>query len=318
MSPIVRNPGPRARLASTPAGRSHGRGLGIAEAERATGIPRATLRIWERRYGFPSPRRSASGERVYSPADCEKLRLIDALKGKGRQPGRLVALPLAELRRMAAKPAAPSARAAPGPATAMLQRGDTGGLLLHLRQELARAGVERFVKDTVAPLTREVGDAWERGELQIHQEHLYTHALQLVLGQAIVGLAVDARGNRPRVLLATFSGELHTLGLLMVQALLALDGCECVALGASLPLADIAAAQARFDCDAVAVSCSASFDPVRARREIGALREALPARVAVWAGGACSGVRRLQLAGVQVFDSLEGIDAAAAALRGRG
>jgi MerR family transcriptional regulator, light-induced transcriptional regulator len=286
--------------------------MDIAEAEQATGIPRATLRIWERRYGFPAPARSASGERRYSSAECEKLRLIAALKGKGRQPSKLAGLPLSELRRIAGRPSAAAAR---GAAPDLLRRGDTAGLLTHLRQELARAGVAAFVKETLVPATREVGDAWARGELQVHEEHLYTHAVQLVLGQAIVGLAVDARAGRPRVLLATLSGEQHTLGLLMAQALLALEGCACVPLGASLPLQEIGAAQARFECDVVALSLAASFNPARARHEIAALRALLPPEVALWAGGACGALRRLRVPGVQVFDSLDSVGAAVAALR---
>jgi MerR family transcriptional regulator, light-induced transcriptional regulator len=314
MTSAQRNPASRAGvLAATATATVRRRGLGIAEAERATGVPRAPLRIWERLYGFPAPRRGATGERLYSSADCEKLRLVDALKGKGRQPAKLIAMPMAELRKLAG---GPQARSPDGGVPDLLRRGDTAAVLQHLRQDLARLGVARFVRETVAPMTQQVGDAWARGELQLHEEHLYTHAVQLVLGQAIVGLAVDARAGRPRVLLATLSGELHTLGLLMVQALLALDGCACVPLGASLPYRDLVAAQARFDCDVVALSCAASFNPARARREILALRESLPANVALWAGGGCSALRRLRVPGVQVFDSLEGIEAAAAAVRG--
>ncbi len=38
----------------------------ISTVERNTGIGRDTLRIWERRYGFPTPERNDKGERVYS------------------------------------------------------------------------------------------------------------------------------------------------------------------------------------------------------------------------------------------------------------
>jgi MerR family transcriptional regulator, light-induced transcriptional regulator len=312
MTSSRRNPASRAGVLAVRA-TARGSAMGIAEAERATGVPRATLRIWERRYGFPAPRRDAAGERLYSRADCEKLRLVGALKGKGRQPAKLIALPTAELRKLAARPAAPP----PGSgASELLRRGDTAALLQQLRQDLARLGVARFVRESLAPMTQEVGDAWARGELQIHEEHLFTHALQLVLGQALVGLAVDARAGRPRVLLATLSGELHTLGLLMVQALLALDGCACVPLGPSLPYPEIAAARDRFDCDVVALSCAAGFDPARARRDILALRALLPDAVALWVGGGCSALPRLRVAGVQVFESLGGIEEAVATLRG--
>ena len=43
----------------------------------------------------------------------------------------------------------------------------------------------------------------------------------------------------PRVLLTTLPGEPHGLGLLMVEALLTLDGCRCLSLGVQTPPGDI-------------------------------------------------------------------------------
>ena len=50
--------------------------MSIADVERDTGLSKDTLRVWERRYGFPRPRRDALGERTYAPAQVEKLRVI--------------------------------------------------------------------------------------------------------------------------------------------------------------------------------------------------------------------------------------------------
>jgi hypothetical protein len=36
-------------------------GLPIAAVERDTGLAKDTLRVWERRYGFPQPGRDANG-----------------------------------------------------------------------------------------------------------------------------------------------------------------------------------------------------------------------------------------------------------------
>ena len=38
------------------------------------GVSANTLRSWERRYGFPRPRRSAGGHRQYEPMEIEALR----------------------------------------------------------------------------------------------------------------------------------------------------------------------------------------------------------------------------------------------------
>ena len=42
--------------------------IGIAAVERETGLSKDTLRVWERRYGFPRPLRDANGERALARA----------------------------------------------------------------------------------------------------------------------------------------------------------------------------------------------------------------------------------------------------------
>ena len=42
-------------------------GLSIREVAEQTGLAPGTIRMWEQRYGFPSPRRTASGYRRYEP-----------------------------------------------------------------------------------------------------------------------------------------------------------------------------------------------------------------------------------------------------------
>ena len=44
-------------------------GLSIGGLARATGVPAATLRSWEDRYGFPRPQRLAGGHRRYEKGD---------------------------------------------------------------------------------------------------------------------------------------------------------------------------------------------------------------------------------------------------------
>lgn len=55
----------------------------IGVAARLTGIQVETLRVWERRYGVIGPQVSATGRRLYSAADLERLRLIKQLVDRG-------------------------------------------------------------------------------------------------------------------------------------------------------------------------------------------------------------------------------------------
>ena len=76
--------------------------LSIAAVERDTGLSKDTLRVWERRYGFPAPPRDGLGERSYPFDQVERLRTIRRLLEAGHRPGRVVPLQADELNRLAA------------------------------------------------------------------------------------------------------------------------------------------------------------------------------------------------------------------------
>lgn len=53
-------------------------GLSIGDMAARTGVPGATLRVWEQRYGAPRPRRLAGGHRRYSEQDVALV--VDVLR----------------------------------------------------------------------------------------------------------------------------------------------------------------------------------------------------------------------------------------------
>jgi MerR family transcriptional regulator, light-induced transcriptional regulator len=57
--------------------------LAIKDVAERTGIAAGTIRMWEQRYGFPAPERTASGYRRYSEDDVEALRKVLALRHRG-------------------------------------------------------------------------------------------------------------------------------------------------------------------------------------------------------------------------------------------
>jgi len=59
------------------------KGLAIKDVAERTGITAATIRMWEQRYGFPEPARTASGYRVYTDDDVDVLRRVGALRDGG-------------------------------------------------------------------------------------------------------------------------------------------------------------------------------------------------------------------------------------------
>ena len=264
----------------------------IANVEKETGLSKDTLRMWERRYGFPAPERDPGGDRVYPAAQVERLRLIKRLIDQGHRPGQLMALSPEALRTLPARDTGDEPRRAVISAAgnqeidellALLKNHDAAQFQQRLQQTLARQGLGRFVMDTVAPLTRQVGQAWEDGRFAVFEEHLFTELTKRVLRQAIASLPPPNAG--PRILLTSVPDEPHVLGLLMAEALFALEGAQCIPLGAQMPLLDIAHATAAHRADVVALSFSSAFPTRRVGPVLAQLRELLPAEVAVWVGG---------------------------------
>lgn len=280
--------------------RTGGAPAGIAAVERDTGLSKDTLRIWERRYGFPQPLRDAQGERAYPPEQVEKLRLLKRLMDRGLRPGKLMALDAQALRALGQEPAAAEGAGSGLDAgyRDLLKEHDGAGLRRHLQQALLALGLERFVGEHVAPLNVAVGEAWMRGEISVAQEHLYTEALQQVLRQAIGSLPEPPPAS-PRVLLATLPQEPHGLGLLMVEALLGLRGWRCISLGVKVPVDEVVLAAQQTGAQVVALSFSGSFPGPQALASLAELRRRLPPAAALWAGGSCLALRRRLPAGVE-------------------
>lgn len=97
--------------ADTPAEPRHRSGT----AARLAGLPAATLRVWERRYGVVAAPKSESGQRLYSRHDVQRLTLIKQLVDRGHAIGTVALLSLAQLAELART-------AAPVPPAASLDR----------------------------------------------------------------------------------------------------------------------------------------------------------------------------------------------------
>ncbi|NBO95420.1 MAG: MerR family transcriptional regulator, partial [Betaproteobacteria bacterium] len=168
--------------------------LSISAVERDTGLSKDTLRVWERRYGFPNPVRDALGERLYPVEQVERLRLIRRLMDAGHRPGKIMRMKPEQLQMLADQ-----IRSASTPRLdethpmrddlagymALIKRHQVEDLRRALSQAALRLGLDRFVREVAAPLNALVGDAWARNQFEIFEEHLYTESMQVVLRNAI-------------------------------------------------------------------------------------------------------------------------------------
>jgi methylmalonyl-CoA mutase cobalamin-binding subunit len=323
--------------------------MSIAAVERDTGLSKDTLRIWEKRYGFPTPVRDVQGERCYPVDQVEHLRLIKRLLDAGHRPGRVVGLPSEDLQTLADRsadaqglpPRRPGRRAATpgrqaptqlarsghipdvqGPleasgltrdwlplALARVDAHDVLGLKRLLAQAVPTLGLGRFIAEVCAPLLNALGEGWLRGRFQVPQEHWVSQCLQQSLHAAIHALP-PSPDQAPRVLLSTFPGEPHAMGLLMVEGWLCLLGAQVINLGPQTPTSDLVEAREQHRADVVALSFSTSAPAHLVQDALPAFRSRVPDHVEIWAGGRSPLLARKSPAGVLVIDALDELSAA--------
>lgn len=278
----------------------------IGVVERDTGIGRDTLRIWERRYGFPRPVRNDRGERAYPEDQLRRLQRTRRLLDRGMRPCKVLPLSEEALDEIEAGLQSEGSRQLDKTVDALLaaiRSADAGQVEVLLRGQYEKQGMRAFVLETVVPLLQTVGELWISGKLQIFQEHFLSEQLIRFLNAEIASMQKSAA--EPLVLLATLPGEEHTLGLLMLAAMLSSNGVSVINLGGEVPMDQIGQAVSQFRADAVGITFSGAYPYQGIRKHLLELRELVADDVVIWTGG--EGVRRLRKlpAGVTKFNSLE-------------
>jgi MerR family transcriptional regulator, light-induced transcriptional regulator len=269
----------------------------IADVAFDTGIQKDTLRVWERRYGFPLPQRSDSDERSYDGTQLARLRLIKRLLDTGMRAGQVVPQPLEvlnELLQSRAQTAVADASAANAMLEPLLDL-----LMQHARKRLHDSlmvhvqtmGLSNAIERIISPMAARVGERWMLGDLAIYEEHLFTAVVQSVLLQGMSQLPLQGAGESPKVLLTTINNEPHALGLLMAECMFAQMGCDRISLGPRTPVADLASAARVMNADIVALSFSSHSSPKDALSGLTQLRELLPAHTVIWVGGSAATLR---------------------------
>ncbi len=278
----------------------------IGIVERDTGIGRDTLRVWERRYGFPEPLRNEKGERSYSEMQLRRLQRIRRLLDRGLRPGKLLPMSEQGLDELEAslQPNQPEVLdEAISKIIDAIRSADGERVERLFRQQYEKQGMQDFVLKTASPLLKVVGELWMIGQLQVFQEHFLSQQLIRFLNAEIANLQQTAK--RPVVLLATLPGEEHTLGLLLVAAMLSSHGITTINLGGQVPMDQIRQAVKQFRADIVGITFSGAYQYKNIRAHLVELKEQLPDTVDIWAGG--EGVRRLRKlpSSVTKFNTLE-------------
>ena len=211
----------------------------------------ATLRVWERRYGFPNATRTPGGHRLYAEREIARLRWVKAQTDKGLHIGQAIRN-LEHLEKNGRFPESlpqydkVSGQQTEGFSREALRDSLTIALLSHdleaadrlLGEAFPIYPLETLILDIMGPTWAEIGEAWMSGRIDAATEHLATNYLRHRLLMWLAS-GPPARQLHP-IVLACAPGEWHEGSLLMFSVLLRRQGWPVAYLGQSLPLPDLA------------------------------------------------------------------------------
>ena len=263
----------------------------ISAVADLVGVPSATLRAWERRYGVPTPARTASAYRLYGDADVLIIRTMRDLVQDGIAPAEAARQVLVD------QPAPPSVPGDDHDAYAAARdriveatvscNPDT--LQLEMGRALTLGPAVSTFERALGPALHRIGELWHDGTITIAQEHLASNMIAITLGD-LLRLSQPADGSR-RVVLACFADEDHQLALQGVALRFASWGFRTVMIGARTPPAALGRMVKALAPDVVALSATIAPAPPRARELVDAYADACGHVPWIVGGQAAEGMR---------------------------
>lgn len=253
--------------------------MNIQAVARRTGVPAATLRKWEERYGVPAPHRTDGSQRRYSDRDVRQIEWLRDRLAEGFRIGHAVRL----LQRVD-EPAGSAQALLEGIVRAIREK-EQGRIEALVNQAFALYPCEKTITDIAVPVLVETGALWERGEISVAHEHFVSQLFATKLRSLV---DATASGSAGLAVLACVPGERHELGLLCAAALLQMDGWRVVYLGQDTPLRQAFDLASDGDAKVVAVAATIARHARDAAPELAALERAHP-ELRVERGGAAFG-----------------------------
>jgi DNA-binding transcriptional MerR regulator/methylmalonyl-CoA mutase cobalamin-binding subunit len=194
-----------------------------------TGVTPATLRAWERRYGHPTPQRTASGHRLYSQEDITAIRRMHERVASGESPAHAARAP--------APQATQPTDAWEGHRRRLLsaiERFDPIELDRVYSELLALFRIDQVTDRLLRPTIEQLGTRWSESGTGIAEEHFFSTFLRNKLGARLHHAAPQFPGAR--LVTACLPGEQHELGVLLFSLAASGVGYRLLHLGANLPL----------------------------------------------------------------------------------
>ncbi|WP_452222459.1 MerR family transcriptional regulator [Lacinutrix salivirga] len=212
----------------------------IKDLENLTGIKSHTIRIWEKRYNLLQPDRTDTNIRQYSLSNLQKLLNISYLNNNGYKISKIANLDEKEIPLLIKK-------------IAYNDDLDNDALnkfklsMINFDQALFHNTFNALIKsysfshifyNVLIPLLDHIGLLWQTDTITPAQEHFIVELIKkkILVSTENAMATVKQDANCPTYILFLPDNEIHELGLLFTNYILAANGCHSIYLGQSVPM----------------------------------------------------------------------------------
>jgi DNA-binding transcriptional MerR regulator len=279
----------------------------IKDLEQLSGIKAHTLRIWEQRYNFLSPKRTETNIRYYNDDDLKLILNVSLLRDNGYKISKIAEMNPRQLSEAILK---------------ITERSNSFSDQIHalvmamidldedrfekiMSANILQQGFENTILQLIYPFLNKIGVLWQTGSITPCQEHFISNLIRQKLIVAIDGCYVSAKELNKKYLMFLPEGELHEISLLLAHYICKSRKNRVVYLGQSVPFDDLVDTCQNYRPDYLVCIMTTFPTPDKVQRYIDRLGSAFPDTRVLVSGHQVVGQDLKLPPNVQVFMRME-------------
>lgn len=233
----------------------------IKQLELVSGIKAHTIRMWEKRFGLFSPKRTNTNIRRYNDLDVQLILNITLLNRNGYKISKIARRSSEELSELILQLSAQSESSEKSniePLILSMLSFNQSSFKDYLDKHIDERGLEKTFEEIVIPLLYRIGILWQTGTINSAQEHFVTNIIKntiIVHSQ----LLKEPKIKAPLILYFLPESEFHEIGLLFYAYVGKKLGFNTMYLGQSTPVDSVIQAAKKIKPKAVFTSISTNL-----------------------------------------------------------
>lgn len=247
----------------------------IKDLEQLSGIKAHTLRIWEQRYNFISPKRTETNIRFYDNEDLKLILNVSLLRDNGYKISKIADMDQQQIAQAILQITEKNSSWSDQIHSLVLAMIDLDEERFEkiMSTNILQSGFENTMLNIIFPFLTKIGVLWQTGSITPAQEHFISNLIRQKLIVAIDGCYVSSKEVKNKFLLFLPEGELHELSLLFCYYLVKSRKNKVIYLGQSVPLPDLVSTYQLYKPDYVVSIITSSPSQDKIQKYINALGE---------------------------------------------